>query len=133
MQKLSTFGGPYLPHHWSDWPKILDLVLWVPKQHVYQVSLKSETVGFKFSVIVGDLTRNDPITARSLLNIRSILKPRARFCYPVRLLCFSAPSASREELMAMTVAEIVKELIEAHETGKDVNLNKLVSLIFLIR
>ena len=56
----SKFGGPYLPHHWSDWPKILDLVLWVPKQHVYQVSLKSETVGFKFSVILGDLTRNDP-------------------------------------------------------------------------
>ena len=55
-----SLGGPYLPHHWSDWPKILDLVLWVPKQHVYQVSLKSETVGFKFSVILGDLTRNDP-------------------------------------------------------------------------
>ena len=34
--------------------------MWVPKQHVYQVSLKSETVGFKFSVILGDLTRNDP-------------------------------------------------------------------------
>ena len=31
--------------------------------------------------------------------------------------------------MAMTVAEIVKELIEAHETGKDVNLNKCVSVI----
>ena len=42
-------------------PKILDLVLWVPKQHVYQVSLKPETVGFKFSVILGDLTRNDPL------------------------------------------------------------------------
>ena len=62
--KLSKFGGPYLPHHWSDWPKILDLVLWVPKQHVYQVSLKSETVGFKFSVILGDLTRNDPYVAK---------------------------------------------------------------------
>ena len=60
LPKLSKFGGPYLPHHWSDWPNILDLVLWVPKQHVYQVSLKSETVGFKFSVILGDLTRNDP-------------------------------------------------------------------------
>ena len=60
LPKLSKFGGPYLPHHWSDWPKIWDLVLWVPKQHVYQVSLKSETVGFKFSVILGDLTRNDP-------------------------------------------------------------------------
>ena len=56
---LKVWGGAYLPHHWSAWPKILDLVLWVPK-HVYQVSLKSETVGFKFSVILGDLTRNDP-------------------------------------------------------------------------
>ena len=61
LQKLSKFGGPYIPHHWSDWPTILDLVLWVPKRHVYQVSLKSETVGFKFSVILGDLTRNDPV------------------------------------------------------------------------
>ena len=54
----SLGGGAYLPHHWSDWPKILDLVLWVPKQHVYQVSLKSETVGFNS---LGDLTQNDPI------------------------------------------------------------------------
>ena len=29
--------------------------------YTYQVSLKSETVGFKFSVIMGDLTRNDPL------------------------------------------------------------------------
>ena len=28
---------------------------------IYQISLKSESVGFKFSVILGDLTRNDPI------------------------------------------------------------------------
>ena len=40
-----------------DWPKILDLVLWVPKQHIYQVSLKSDTVGFNS---LGDLTQNDP-------------------------------------------------------------------------
>ncbi len=32
LQKLSKFGGSYLPHHWSDLLKILDLVLWVPKQ-----------------------------------------------------------------------------------------------------
>ena len=57
LPKLSKFGGPYLPHHWSDWPKILDLVLRVPKQHVYQVSLKSEMVGFNS---LGDLTQNDP-------------------------------------------------------------------------
>ena len=60
---LKVWGGAYLRHYWSDWPKIMDLVLWVPKP--YQVSLKSETVGFKFSVILGDLTRNDPILYRS--------------------------------------------------------------------
>ena len=49
--------GSHLPHHWSDWPKILDLVLWVPKQDVCQVSLKSGTVGFNS---LGDLTQNDP-------------------------------------------------------------------------
>ena len=38
-------------------------MLWVPNQHVYQVSLKSETVGFKISVILGDLTRNDPLAS----------------------------------------------------------------------
>ena len=62
--KTQSLGGhiresAYPPHHWSDWPKILDLVLWVPKQHVYHISLKCEMVGFKFSVILGDL--NDPI------------------------------------------------------------------------
>ena len=36
-ETLKVLGGAYLPHHWSDWPKIVDLVLWVPKQHVYQV------------------------------------------------------------------------------------------------
>ena len=61
-ETLKVWGGAksHTPQHWSDWPKILHLVLWVPKQHVYQVSLKSETVGFKFAVILGDLTRNDP-------------------------------------------------------------------------
>ncbi|KAM6081921.1 elongator complex protein 3 isoform 1-T1 [Chlamydotis macqueenii] len=32
---------------------------------------------------------------------------------------------SRAELMMMTIADIIKQLIEAHEQGKDVNLNKL--------
>ena len=54
-ETLKVGGGAYLPHYWSDWPNILDLVLWVPKQHVYQVSLKSETVGF--NSLVGDLTQ----------------------------------------------------------------------------
>ena len=61
LPKISKLGGPYLPHHWSDWPNILDLVLWVPKQHVYQVSLKSETVGFNS---LGDLTQNDPAASQ---------------------------------------------------------------------
>ena len=38
-------------------------MLWVPNQHVYQVSLKSERFGFKISVILGDLTRNDPLAS----------------------------------------------------------------------
>lgn len=33
---------------------------------------------------------------------------------------------SRAELMMMTVAEIIKQLVEAHEDGKDINLNKWV-------
>ncbi|NXK23393.1 ELP3 protein, partial [Arenaria interpres] len=32
---------------------------------------------------------------------------------------------SHAELMMMTIADIIKQLIEAHEKGKDVNLNKL--------
>lgn len=36
------------------------------------------------------------------------------------------PSASRAELMMMTVSDIVSQLITAHEKGNDVNLNKLV-------
>lgn len=35
------------------------------------------------------------------------------------------PSASRAELMMMTVSEIVNQLITAHEKGNDVNLNKI--------
>ncbi|KAM4040231.1 elongator complex protein 3 [Anomaloglossus baeobatrachus] len=32
---------------------------------------------------------------------------------------------SRAELMMMTIADVIKQLLEAHEQGKDVNLNKL--------
>lgn len=35
------------------------------------------------------------------------------------------PKASREELMVLTVSEIVNELIQAHEKNKDVNLNRI--------
>lgn len=34
------------------------------------------------------------------------------------------PQVSKAERMMMTVSEIVKRLIEAHENGKDINLNK---------
>ncbi|XP_070555191.1 elongator complex protein 3 isoform X1 [Ptychodera flava] len=37
------------------------------------------------------------------------------------------PQASHAELMVMTVAEVVKQLIEAHEEGKDINLNRVKS------
>ncbi|KAM4902675.1 elongator complex protein 3-like isoform 2-T2 [Sylvia borin] len=32
---------------------------------------------------------------------------------------------SQAELMVMTIADIIKQLLEAHEQGKDVDLNKL--------
>ena len=35
------------------------------------------------------------------------------------------PESSIAERMMLTVSEIVKRLIEAHEEGKDVNLNRL--------
>lgn len=40
--------------------------------------------------------------------------------------CFVPVSGdlSHAELMMMTIADIIKQLIEAHEQGKDVNLNK---------
>ena len=36
-----------------------------PKQHVYQVSLKSETAGFN---PLGDLTQNDPLQVHTILH-----------------------------------------------------------------
>ncbi|ESO88303.1 hypothetical protein LOTGIDRAFT_193581 [Lottia gigantea] len=39
------------------------------------------------------------------------------------------PTASKEELMMMTVSEIVNELIKADQEGKDVNLNKVKTRI----
>ena len=39
------------------------------------------------------------------------------------------PIATQQELLAISTAEIVKTLIEAHDSGKDVNLNKLKSQI----
>ena len=31
---------------------------------------------------------------------------------------------SRAELMMMTIADVINQLLEAHEEGKDINLNK---------
>lgn len=39
------------------------------------------------------------------------------------------PAASREELMVMVVSEIISQLIQAHEQGKDVNLNRIKSKV----
>ncbi|XP_052391073.1 elongator complex protein 3 isoform X1 [Carassius gibelio] len=33
--------------------------------------------------------------------------------------------SSRAELMMMTIADVIKQLVEAHEQGKDINLNKV--------
>ena len=44
----------------------------------------------------------------------------------IHVVCFVPLSGdlSHAELMMMTIADIIKQLIEAHEQGKDVNLNK---------
>jgi len=34
--------------------------------------------------------------------------------------------------MAMTVAEIVKELLDAHEKGRDIQLNKYASSVVIL-
>ncbi|WAR24897.1 ELP3-like protein [Mya arenaria] len=49
----------------------------------------------------------------------------------VHLLTVSAEfvSASKEELMVLTVSEIVSELIKAHEHNKDINLNRVKTRI----
>ncbi|XP_044026294.1 elongator complex protein 3 isoform X1 [Siniperca chuatsi] len=36
-----------------------------------------------------------------------------------------AGDLSRAELMMMTIADVIKQLVEAHEDGKDINLNKV--------
>lgn len=38
--------------------------------------------------------------------------------------CCSSGDLSRAELMMMTIADVIKQLVEAHEDGKDINLNK---------
>uniref|UniRef100_A0A673I283 Elongator complex protein 3 n=1 Tax=Sinocyclocheilus rhinocerous TaxID=307959 RepID=A0A673I283_9TELE len=37
----------------------------------------------------------------------------------------NASDLSRAELMMMTIADVIKQLVEAHEQGKDINLNKV--------
>lgn len=36
----------------------------------------------------------------------------------------SSGNLSRGELMMMTIADVIKQLVDAHEQGKDINLNK---------
>lgn len=43
--------------------------------------------------------------------------------------CILGSDLSREERMVITVAEIIQELLKAHEEGKDVNLNRLKTRI----
>ena len=42
----------------------------------------------------------------------------------MNIISVAAPIASPQELMVMTVAEIVNQLIQAHEANKDINLNR---------
>lgn len=39
---------------------------------------------------------------------------------------FTSGDLSRAELMMMTIADVIKQLVDAHEQGKDINLNKSV-------
>ena len=40
--------------------------------------------------------------------------------------------ASHEELMMKTVAEVIKQLIKAEETGKEININKYATALDVI-
>ena len=40
---------------------------------------------------------------------------------------FVVPQLSKAERMVVTVSEIVRILIEAHEKGEDINLNRYIS------
>jgi len=51
--------------------------------------------------------------------------------YFVYYLCVVTLSATKEELMVRTVSEIVSQLIKAHESGQDLNINKSVSDVTL--
>lgn len=42
----------------------------------------------------------------------------------ISLCCSWSGDLSRAELMMMTIADVIKQLVEAHEKGKDINLNK---------
>uniref|UniRef100_A0A8D3CZT7 Elongator complex protein 3 n=1 Tax=Scophthalmus maximus TaxID=52904 RepID=A0A8D3CZT7_SCOMX len=63
-------------------------------------------------------------------------KPKKKSeCATKRLKCVKCPSnplqpavacdLSRAELMMMTIADVIKQLVDAHEEGKDINLNKV--------
>uniref|UniRef100_A0A3Q2VE57 Elongator complex protein 3 n=1 Tax=Haplochromis burtoni TaxID=8153 RepID=A0A3Q2VE57_HAPBU len=43
----------------------------------------------------------------------------------ISLCCSWSGDLSRAELMMMTIADVIKQLVEAHEKGKDINLNKV--------
>uniref|UniRef100_A0A671PVZ7 Elongator complex protein 3 n=1 Tax=Sinocyclocheilus anshuiensis TaxID=1608454 RepID=A0A671PVZ7_9TELE len=42
-----------------------------------------------------------------------------------RVIFCKVSDLSRAELMMMTIADVIKQLVEAHEQGKDINLNKV--------
>uniref|UniRef100_A0AAR2LZG6 Elongator complex protein 3 n=1 Tax=Pygocentrus nattereri TaxID=42514 RepID=A0AAR2LZG6_PYGNA len=44
---------------------------------------------------------------------------------PSAEICDTSRELSRAELMMMTIADVIKQLVEAHEQGKDINLNKV--------
>lgn len=76
------------------------------------------------------LTCNDSVflaVAQVALTSEGGVCPRSKSVNQVTVICHCvliSGDLSHAELMMMTIADIIKQLIEAHEQGKDVNLNK---------
>ena len=66
FQKINP---PYLGNQSSDQLKILDLRFECQNQHVCQISLNSERVGFRI-FLLGDLTWNDPAAKQNYFVLR---------------------------------------------------------------
>ncbi|XP_029820742.1 elongator complex protein 3 [Manacus vitellinus] len=59
--------------------------------------------------------------------MRDDFQPLELWKFPpsLQIECFTTRGLSQAELMMMTIADVIQQLIEAHEQGKEVDLNKL--------